>query len=201
MGKSTKEKLIIEAFKLFASKPYDQVTYADIEKATNLSRGAILYHVKTKENLFNEVIHYFIFHRVSAVSLQDRQRIEKMTLKQFIMACINECDEEKRSMAEIGILNINITKLNIESQGFYFYPEMKEKAEKWLEDQYNVWRQVIARAVAKGEIKAVTDIDDISSLFINLYLGISYSGIVRKDGVDLKKLKKDCLLIYNMLKN
>ena len=78
---------------------------------------------------------------------------------------------------------------------------MKEKAEKWLEDQYNVWRQVIARAIAKGEIKAVADIDDICSLFINLYLGISYSGIVRKDGIDLKKLKKDCFLIYNMLKN
>ena len=36
MGKSTKEKLIIEAFKLFASKPYDQVTFADLEKVTNL---------------------------------------------------------------------------------------------------------------------------------------------------------------------
>lgn len=201
MGKSTKEKLIIEAFKLFASKPYDQVTYTDIEKATNLSRGAILYHVKTKENLFHEVIQYFIFHKTSAISLQNKQQRDKMTLKQFIMACVDECGEEKRNMAEIGILNINITKLNIESQGFYFYPEMKEKAEEWLEDQYNVWRQVIERAIAKGEIKPVTDIDDISSLFINLYLGISYSGIIRKDGIDLKKMKKDCLLIYNLLKS
>lgn len=198
MSKSTKEKLIIEAFKLFASKPYDQVTFADLEKVTNLSRGAILYHVKTKENLFNEVIHYFIFHTVSATSLQDR---DEMTLKEFIMACLKECDKERKSMAEIGILNINIAKLNIESQGFYFYPQMKEKAKKWIEDQYAVWMQVLARAIERGEIKPVEDINDIASLFINLYLGISYSGIIREDGIDLEKLKKDCFFIYNMLKN
>lgn len=51
-GKSTKDKLLIEAFKLFTSKPYDRVTFADLEQATGLSRGAILYHIKTKENLF-----------------------------------------------------------------------------------------------------------------------------------------------------
>ena len=46
-GKSTKDKLLIEAFKLFTSKPYDRVTFADLEQATGLSRGAILYHIKT----------------------------------------------------------------------------------------------------------------------------------------------------------
>lgn len=198
MGKSTKEKLIIEAFKLFASKPYDQVTFADLEKVTNLSRGAILYHVKTKENLFNEVIHYFIFHMATASSLQDR---DEMTLKEFIIACLSECDKERKEMAEIGILNINIAKLNIESQGFYFYPQMKENAEKWIENQFNAWTQVLARAIAKGEIKPVADVSDIASLFINLYLGISYSGIIREDGIDLKRLEKDIFFIYNMLKN
>lgn len=55
-GKSTKDKLLIEAFKLFTSKPYDRVTFADLEQATGLSRGAILYHIKTKENLFLNVV-------------------------------------------------------------------------------------------------------------------------------------------------
>ena len=50
-GKPTKNRLLIEAFKLFAHKPYDRVTFADLEEVTGLSRGAILYHIKTKENL------------------------------------------------------------------------------------------------------------------------------------------------------
>ena len=53
-GKPTKNRLLIEAFKLFAHKPYDRVTFADLEEVTGLSRGAILYHIKTKENLLRE---------------------------------------------------------------------------------------------------------------------------------------------------
>ena len=55
-GKPTKNRLLIEAFKLFAHKPYDRVTFADLEEVTGLSRGAILYHIKTKENLFLNVV-------------------------------------------------------------------------------------------------------------------------------------------------
>ena len=44
-GKPTKNRLLIEAFKLFAHKPYDRVTFADLEEVTGLSRGAILYHI------------------------------------------------------------------------------------------------------------------------------------------------------------
>lgn len=196
MSKSTKEKLIIEAFKLFASKPYDQVTFADLEEVTHLSRGAILYHIKTKENLFNEVIHYFIFQTVSAASIKDR---DKMTLRDFLMACVEECDKGVKRMAEIGITNINLAKLNIESQGFYFYPKMKEEAEKWEQEQYAILEEVVERAIVKHEIKAITDTHCIASLFIDLYLGISYAGITRDRGVDIKKLKNNLLLIYNML--
>lgn len=196
MGKSTKEKLVIEAFKLFASKPYDQVTFADLEKVTNLSRGAILYHVKTKENLFNDVIHYFIFQTVSAASVENR---DEMTLKEFLIACIEECDRGVKKMAEIGISNINLAKLNIESQAFYFYPKMKEESEKWVEEQYAIFEKVIERAIEKCEIKPIADIRCIASLFIDSYLGISYSGIIRDNGVDINRLKDNLLLIYNML--
>lgn len=197
MGKSTKEKLIIEAFKLFASKPYDQVTFADLEKVTNLSRGAILYHVKTKENLFVEVIHYFIFQVTSAISVK---AWEGMTFKDFILGCIDECSHAVEVMGEMGISNINLAKLNIESQGFYFYPDMKSESLHWLNDQYAIFEKMIITAIERHEIKPLATPHDIASIFINLYLGISYSGLVRDRGIDLEKLKKDLLLIYNLLK-
>ena len=100
MSYTTKNKLIIEAFKLFASKPYDQVTFSDLEKATGLSRGAILYHIKTKENLFIEVINYFIFQITSAKSVK---LTEEISLKEFLQAYINECMKEVKNMENIGI--------------------------------------------------------------------------------------------------
>lgn len=197
MSTRTKERLIIEAFKLFASKPYDQVTFADLEKATNLSRGAILYYIKTKDNLFIEVMHYFIFHSISAASI----KIEKdKTLKDFILACVEESTKEVQNMKDLGINNINLAKLNIESQGFYFYPKMKEEGINWLSSQYAIWEEKITHAISNHEIKPIASPSDISSLFINQYLGISYSGLVRDNGIDLDKLKKDLFFIYDLIK-
>lgn len=64
----SKNKILLEAFKLFASKPFEKVTFADLEKATGLSRGAILYHIQTKENLFEMVLENLIFKRSTIVS-------------------------------------------------------------------------------------------------------------------------------------
>lgn len=197
MGNTTKKKIIIEAFKLFASKPYDQVTFADLEKVTNLSRGAILYHIKAKENLFVEVMHYFIFHTPTATSVDITK---EMSLKDFIYACIGECTKEVKKMQEIEISNINLAKLNIESQGFYFYPEMNAECEKWSNEQYRIWEKVIEKAIENKEIIPIAEPHNIASLFINQYLGISYSGIIREHGIDLEKLEKDMLLIYDLIK-
>lgn len=197
MSNTTKKRLIVEAFKLFASKPYDQVTFADLEKVTNLSRGAILYHIKTKENLFVEVMHYFVFHTTTATAVEVK---EEMTLKYFTLACIDECVKEVKCLQEIGIPNINLAKLNIESQGFYFYPTMKAECAKWSDEQYNMWEKVIEKAIINNEIRPLASPHDIASLFINQYLGISYAGIIKDNGIDLEKLRDDLLLIYSMLK-
>lgn len=197
MSNSSKKKLVLEAFKLFASKPYDQVTFADLEKAANLSRGTILYHFKTKENLFKEVMHFFIFQSISVTSISVT---DKMTLKDFLLACVEECAKEVHGMKSLGINNINLAKLNIESQGFYFYPEMKNECLTWFNNQYNIWEKRILRAISEHEIKPMKDTHSIASLFINQYLGISYSGLIRDDGIDLEKLKKDLLFIYDLIK-
>lgn len=198
MKKSTKERIIMEAFKLFASKPYEKVTFAELEKVAKLTRGAILYHTRTKEILYHEVMRYYIFQTATAASIQAK---DELSLKTFILACINECTREVERMKEIGINNINLAKLNIESQGFYYYPKMKTESINWISSQYAIWEKVITRAILTKEINPIAEPHDIASLFINQYLGISYSGIVRDNGIDLRQLRKNLFQIYDLLKN
>ena len=196
--KSTKEKLIIEAFKLFASKPYDQVTFSDLQVATNLSRGAVMYHMGVKEKLFEKVIEYFVFHTASVEMINIG---DNMTLKEFIRECINLCAEEVEMFSNIGISNVNRAKLNIESQGFYFYENMEKEGIKWLESQYKAWECIIIKAISNNEITSDISPRDIASLFINQYLGISYAGLTRENGIDIGKLENDFMLIYNFIKS
>ena len=61
-GKETKKKAAIvrESFKLFLAQGYDAVSFTDIERAAQVTRGAIFHHFSGKEDLFKHVVDQFI---------------------------------------------------------------------------------------------------------------------------------------------
>ncbi len=194
----TKDMLLLEAYKLFTIKPYDQVTFTDLENATKLSRGAILYHIKNKENLFREVINAYVFERNSLHFLLENN--PKIGLWSFILLFLEFCKQEKEEMKELGIQNINLAMFNVECAAFFFYPDMREIAKEWVDNEVEVWKQVLNNALANKEIKEDTDIMFMAALFENLYLGNSYHGVVLTKGHDLNMLKKGLTVLYNTIK-
>ena len=196
-GKPTKNRLLIEAFKLFAHKPYDRVTFADLEEVTGLSRGAILYHIKTKENLFLNVVNKFIFDRNSVSNLSEKFH---SNLSLFITQFIETCQKEKDEMLEIGISNVNNAMLNIEISAFYISPKMREIANEWLCKEKNTWEIVLKNAISKKEIKDDINIELFVDLFQNIYLGTSFAGVVHEDGYKIDQLKKEFMQIYQLIK-
>lgn len=195
-GKPTKNKLLIEAFKLFALKPYDRVTFTDLENVTGLSRGAILYHIKTKENLFLDVVNKFIFERNSVSNLPEKYR---SNLNLFITQFIESCQKEKDEMSDIGISNVNNAMLNIEISAFYILPEMREIANKWLCKEKNTWEIVLKNAISNKEIKDDINIEAFVNLFQYTYLGTSFAGVVYEDGYKIDQLKRDFMQIYQLI--
>ena len=61
-GKETKKKaaIIRESFKLFLAQGYDAVSFTDIERAAQVTRGAIFHHFRGKEDLFKHIADQFI---------------------------------------------------------------------------------------------------------------------------------------------
>lgn len=196
-GKPTKNRLLVEAFKLFALKPYDRVTFADLEDATGLSRGAILYHIKTKENLFLDVVNKFVFERNSVSNLPEKFH---SNLSLFITHFVESCQKEKDEMLNIGISNVNNAMLNIEISAFYVLPEMREIANEWLCKEKNTWRIVLKNAISNKEVKDDIDIDIFIDLFQNIYLGTSFAGVVHENGYELDQLEKEFMQVYQFIK-
>ena len=65
-GSETKMTIREEAFKLFLTKDFNIVPLKQIERSLNLSRGCMSYHYPTKQELFNDVIDYYILHKQNA---------------------------------------------------------------------------------------------------------------------------------------
>lgn len=194
-GKKTKENLIFQSFVLFSLKPYDKVTFTDIEKATGLSRGAILYHFKSKQKIFNAVVEYSVLRRTAIFDIPIN---EKKPLESFIHDFISRYKQVIKEMGKAGIKNINLAHYNIESQSLYFYDKFDKLAEQMKATELNVWMQAIQKAQDADEINKDHDTEMLASLFLNAYLGRAYSAAKEKRGCDTDLLLKELMYLYRM---
>jgi AcrR family transcriptional regulator len=196
--KNSKDLILLEAFKLFSAKTYEQVTYDDFERETGLTRGTILYHFKSKETLFKEVIDKYIFNDHSIIKLLND--VDCQSLKDFIESYLNGINNIKAIALVSGINNINLALMNIEIQAIHYYPNVVEKAVEWQAKEISGWVNILQNAIYTGEIKGNIDISLLSHIFQNIYYGTSYIGILRPKGVDLEILKKEFTYIYDCIK-
>ncbi|MDE5957711.1 MAG: TetR/AcrR family transcriptional regulator [Muribaculaceae bacterium] len=194
-GDKTRQRLLFEAFKLFSTKQYDQVTYNDLENATGLSRGAILYHIKNKEMLFRDVVGMFVFRNSTMTSLEESRGT---TLKDTIDNFIDRLGREQREWQKNGITNVNFAMLNIQMSSYTTFPESLSYAKEWYEREVGIWREVIARAVAEGEIRRV-DPTMFAEIFENTYLGAAYAGLCEEYGYNVERVRYKLHCLYDTI--
>lgn len=191
---NSRDLILLEAYKLFAVKPYDKVTILDLEKSTRLSRGAVFYYLKNKEALFIAVCDKFM---LNSNSFKFKEQYS--TFIEFIEDYINWIEIEKAILSEIGIQNLNYTHVHLTNQAIAYYPNFLEKAKLWQESIMNLFYKHIKQAREKGEVNDTIDLHFASSLFYNIYCGISYNGIVLPHGIETEILRDHLIFIYKSI--
>lgn len=191
----SKNKILLEAFKLFASKPYEKVTFADLENATGLSRGAILYHIQTKENLFEQILEDLIFKRSTIVSNNNVVGLWNH-IENFIQERINE----QELFSSLDIRNVNMAFFNIECSGFSSSDKMVGFAFSWVENELANWIKLLNDSIVLKEIKSDIDVITYAHLFMNIFMGASYIGVGLPNGYDIENMRKQYRCIYNQIK-
>lgn len=189
---TSKQKILIEAFKLFTAKSLSEITFSDLEKATGLSRGAILYHFKTKEQIFLTIVDQFITSKKNNLPLIDTDKNLWGNIENFVYA--------KRQLQEyftsIGIMNANRAFVYIAANAMAFSEEIVENTLLRRKKEIEYWKENLLRAIEKGEIKADLDIELYGQLFMNIHYGYSYTCIANSNGYDLEYLLKQYHQLY-----
>lgn len=198
MNQASKEKILKEAYRLFAEKTYEKVTFKDLEIKTDFTRGGLVQHVKNKNNLFKEVFNKYMLSDTSIVkSLKEN---EYNTLYCFIDVLISWIKIIKADMAKLGINNYNWAYVNLTYQAKFYYPNFTSEAKEWEDLEIDIWKKVISNAIENNEISQNCDVDILANTFHNLYIGYSYSGIILPNGVDLEKMENSMKFIYSTIK-
>lgn len=195
-GELTRKRLLVAALILFTQKPYDKVTLKDIEAATDLSRGALMYHVTNKETLFKEAVELFVFRNNTLTALHEN---DKTTLEQTIRNFVNVLSEEQRNWRKEGIKNINYALVNIQMSYYSLFKETLRAAGEWYENECQIWREVIEKAIDNGEIREV-DANKFAHIFEDTYLGAAYAGMPKSGGYSPEYVGNELMAIYELMK-
>lgn len=196
-GETSRKRILMEAFRLFATMPYDRVSFSVMEKEIGISRGSMIYYFKNKEGLFKEVVHTFVYGASSIKAVPDAY---KLSLCSFYTYFIETLKREQEQMSNLGIVNINEALLRIENSALTYIPNFKEQTARWYEEELQIWKSVIENAISTGEISNRIDPTAISYFYEDCYLGRSFNGVFTKTGYDIDKLKQTYDQLYGLLK-
>ncbi|MDR2910092.1 MAG: TetR/AcrR family transcriptional regulator [Bacteroidales bacterium] len=196
-GHITRAKIIEKSFKLFCMKQYDRVTYTEIERATDLRRGSILYHFKTKQELFEAVVETMLLNWSAAL---DVPMPEGDMLKNFIEKFVDNCTTMKKTAAAQGIKNIHLAYYTIENAAFCNFNDFDKRLRQTRDVENRIWTNVLTRAIEKKEIDDTVEPEIFARLFMNIYYGYVYSSIRDIDGGNICLLREDLFALYNRIK-
>lgn len=170
-GEISRQKILIEAFRLFATMPYDRVSFSVLEKKIGISRGSMIYYFKNKEGLFREVVHTYVYGTSSIKAVPDAYRLSLCSFYNYFIEILKR---EKEQMLDTGIMNMNEALMRIENSALSYIPDFKEQCTRWYEEDLQIWKSVIENAISTGEIRSQLDSDSIS-YFILAGLSMVYS--------------------------
>ena len=200
-GSETKMTIREEAFKLFLTKDFNIVPLKQIERSLNLSRGCMSYHYPTKQELFNDVIDYYILHKQNANNKM--QGAFNLSLLEFIHFYVDKVASTKNEMQQFlsddDPNNITNAYLKLISQAECYYPNFKQIAQEIKQYEVIMFEKVIKRAQEKKEIKPELDSLLFAQHFRYLFYGQSYDDALN-NGLDVDRLKKQFMFLYNIIK-
>ena len=196
--KHTLDKILGECFKLFLQKGYKEVTIPDIENAIGMTRGAVFYYFKDKQELFKAVIDKYIIENQgipNKINLNDESGLLRFIINYAEGIHRNRESFQPSSNYPGGLLSY----LNLFNSALIYYDGFKEKAALILEQEILLWEKVIETAKISQEIRDNVNSTITAKKFQRLFYSESIlNGIVTD--FNSSELLEICIEEYNLIK-
>ena len=201
-GSETKRLIREAAYKQFLTKDYNTVPLKEIEKSLNLSRGCMSYHYPSKQELFIDVIDFYIFHKQDAKN--KFKDISHTSLLEFIDYYIKKVEETMNAMRiyliEKEKTNITSAYLNLILQAEYFYPGFNEAFNEITNKEIKLWERIFVKAVETKEIRSDVNPSTLALTFRILLFGKCFQDAL-VNGLRIEELKVVLYNQYELIKN
>ena len=185
-----------------SDKRLNTVPLKEIEKSLNLSRGCMSYHYPSKQELFIDVIDFYIFHKQDAKN--KFKDISHTSLLEFIDHYIKKVEETMNAkriyLIEKEKTNITRAYHNLILQAEYFYPGFNEAFNEITNKEIKLWERIFVKAVETKEIRSDVNPSTLALTFRILLFGKCFQDAL-VNGLRIEELKVVLYNQYELIKN
>lgn len=195
-----KEHLYAVVFKLFLMKRYDAVSITDIEKASGMTRGAIVYYGKDKKGLFHDVLRHYL---VDSQNLDFKLgRREFKSLSDFIEEYVRSCQETMNRFHQIDVTIENGSRayMALILQVCDYFPDLHEQYLENRNKELLKWIEIIQMAIGNKEVRSDIDVITTAKIFMSIFYGQSYLDALSV-GLNTVELRLQFQNIYKLIKS
>lgn len=195
-----KEHLYAVVFKLFLMKRYDAVSITDIEKASGMTRGAIVYYGKDKKGLFHDVLRHYL---VDSQNLDFKLgRREFKSLSDFIEEYVRSCQETMNRFHQIDVTIENGSRayMALILQVCDYFPDLHEQYLENRNKELLKWIEIIQMAIGNKEVRSDIDVITTAKIFMSIFYGQSYLDALSM-GLNTVELRLQFQNIYKLIKS
>lgn len=203
--KQNREEILKTIFRLFITRHYENVSYDDMIKATNISKGGLYHYAPNKLELFRLVLDSFF---LDLIKIDDDIMVipsvyDKHILHDFILRYAKFLHMRLRRIQDFLQLPVSET-----ARAFsylvikcpQYYPSFSEKISSVTTKEKELIKNVLHIAEENGEIKPNMNLIFVSDMFYN-----SYSGLLLYSSFQLSENFGDELLVtfenvYSLIK-
>lgn len=171
IAEQSKKLLLQTGIKLFGSKGYEATSVVEIEKDLKQTRGALIYHYKSKLGFFEATVNKYYFGRVMPASVPDENR---NSFKDLYTKFVSMLEEECMELINSGVRNVAGTFINLETDALRSIPDFRQKCKEFNDKQISVMELVIGRSIHSGELKSSIVPSVIAEMFMNVAVGQAY---------------------------
>lgn len=200
---TNRDEVLENALRVFAKMNYEKASLVEIAKACGLSKAGLIYYYPFKQDLFAAVIDKYIFQAQRPTNKFD---FTATTFAEFIDQYVAGVEITMRRMVSLldddnnpGECSFNFYYYHLLMQMRIYCNDVDRKIKAFFEEVRSVWRTVVCKAKADGEIKPNLDEEQVIDMFHQMFVGLSFEGAFLY-GLDVKVLSDRLHFLYSLIK-
>ena len=180
-GTQTRENILRQAAALFNRQGFAGASMSDIMQATGLQKGGIYRHFESKEALALEAFDYAVAQMATRFTAALEGREHAIDRLEAIVGVFARLHDDPPVPGGCPMMNTAVQTDDAES------PALRDRARTAMDGLRTLIRQTVRKGIARGEVRADVDGDELATLMISTLEGGVAISRLYGDGVHVRR--------------